>query len=171
MLSRVLSRVLPQVNGLRQERTEHVMCPGHVYGVNSFDTRTLVGNWAEERCDKAYVPSLAKMPSGNDWQWRTTSAEMTANLAHKVLPGKASNSDTLYTHFSSKVRAAHGPHMPSQDTATRRSWPSHAKLRPRDPPSPSHAKPNTPSQDPAPSLALTCQAATSALSLSPCAVL
>merc|ERR1711988_1970299 len=35
-----------QVNGLRQERTEHVMCPGHVYGVNSFDTRTLCGNWA-----------------------------------------------------------------------------------------------------------------------------
>jgi len=90
------------VNGLRQERTEHVMCPGHVYGVNSYDTRTLVGNWAEERCDKAYVPSQLKVPSGNDWQWRTTASEMTANLAHKVLPTKASNSDTMYTHFSSQ---------------------------------------------------------------------
>ena len=77
-LERSLSTNVPdhptaiQVNGLRQERTEHVMCPGHVYGVNSYDTRTLCGNWAEERCDKAYKPSTTKAPSGSDWQFRTT---------------------------------------------------------------------------------------------------
>ena len=90
-----------QVNGLRQERTEHVMCPGHVYGVNSYDVRTLCGNWAEERSDKSYRPSTLKAPSGNDWQFQTTYGQMTSELAHKVLPAKASNSETMYTHPSS----------------------------------------------------------------------
>jgi len=84
-----------QVNGLRQERTEHVMCPGHVYGVNTFDTRTLVGNWAEERCDKAYKPSSHKAPSGSDWQFQTTYADMTQHTA--CVPEKASNAETMYT--------------------------------------------------------------------------
>ena len=102
-LERSLSTNIPdhptaiQVNGLRQERTEHVMCPGHVYGTNSFDTRTLVGNWAEERCDKAYIPSDSKCPTGSDWQWPTTYNEMTKNLAHKVIPAKASNAETMFT--------------------------------------------------------------------------
>lgn len=91
-----------QVNGLRQERTEHVMCPGHVYGVNSFDARTLCGNWAEERCDKSYVPSELKASTGNDWQFSTTYNEMTANLAHKVLPTKGSNAETMFTKSGSK---------------------------------------------------------------------
>jgi len=90
-----------QVNGLRQERTEHVMCPGHVYGVNSFDARTLCGNWAEERCDKSYVPSDLKASTGNDWQFQTTYGEMTNNLAHKVLPQKGTNSETMYTKAGS----------------------------------------------------------------------
>ena len=113
-LERSLSTNIPdhptaiQVNGLRQERTEHVMCPGHVYGTNSFDSRTLVGNWAEERCDKSYKPSLGKASTGNDWYLLSTYNEMTSNLAHKVIPSKGSNSETLYTHpdssFSTGVR-------------------------------------------------------------------
>jgi len=90
-----------QVNGLRQERTEHVMCPGHVYGVNTYDVRTLVGNWAEERCDKAYLPSSTKAPSGSDWQFQTTYGVMTKHTLDKVLPDKASNAATMYTHPSS----------------------------------------------------------------------
>lgn len=78
------------------------MCPGHVFGVNTFDTRTLCGNWAEERCDKAYKPSSNKAPTGSDWQWQTTYAEATKHTKDKVLPGKASNSDTMYTHPSSQ---------------------------------------------------------------------
>jgi len=93
-----------QVNGLRQERTEHVMCPGHVYGVNTFDTRTLVGNWAEERCDKAYKPSLSKAPTGSDWQFQTTYGDMTQHTQTKVVPGKASNAETMYT----SQRSAYG---------------------------------------------------------------
>merc|ERR1711871_367726 len=79
-----------QVNGLRQERTEHVMCPGHVYGVNSFDARVLCGNWAEERADKSYVPSDLKASTGADWQFETTYGDMTKNTLSKVLPDKAS---------------------------------------------------------------------------------
>lgn len=103
-LERSLSTNIPdhptaiQVNGLRQERTEHVMCPGHIYGVNSYDARTLCGNWAEERCDKAYVPSVAKASTGSDWQFKTTYNDMTENLAHKVLPAKGTNSVTMYMH-------------------------------------------------------------------------
>ena len=83
-LDRSLSTNIPdhptaiQVNGLRQERTEHVMCPGHVYGVNSYDARVLCGNWAEERCDKSYVPPPNKMPSGSIGM-RTTYNDMTQN--------------------------------------------------------------------------------------------
>jgi len=90
-----------QVNGLRQERTEHVMCPGHVYGVNSFDARTLCGNWAEERADKSYLPSELKASTGNDWQWSTTYSEMTDNRADRVLPSKGSNAETMYTKAGS----------------------------------------------------------------------
>lgn len=104
-LERSLSTNIPdhptaiQVNGLRQERTEHVMCPGHIYGVNTFDTRTLVGNWAEERCDKSYQPSVLKAPTGSDWQFQTTYSDMTQYT--KALPNKASNAETMYTHPSS----------------------------------------------------------------------
>jgi len=90
-----------QVNGLRQERTEHVMCPGHVYGVNSFDSRTLCGNWAEERADKSYKPSVLKAATGNDWQFETTYGHMTKVTDAKVLPDKGSNAETLYTHPAS----------------------------------------------------------------------
>ena len=90
-----------QVNGLRQERTEHVMCPGHVYGVNSYDVRTLCGNWAEERSDKAYVPSEYKAPTGRDWQFQTTYGDMTQHTKKLVLPSHASNAMTMYTHPSS----------------------------------------------------------------------
>ncbi len=90
-----------QVNGLRQERTEHVMCPGHVYGVNSFDARVLCGNWAEERCDKSYVPSSLKASTGNDWQMTTTYGEMTKNREALVRPSKGSNADTMYTQGGS----------------------------------------------------------------------
>ena len=102
-LERSLSTNIPdhptaiQVNGLRQERTEHVMCPGHISGVNSYDARTLCGNWAEERCDKAYAPSELKASKGNDWQFPTTYAEMTKHIAPKVLPSKGSNAETMYT--------------------------------------------------------------------------
>ena len=107
-LERSLSTNIPdhptaiQVNGLRQERTEHVMCPGHVYGVNSYDTRTLCGNWSEERCDKAYKPSQGKAPTGSDWQFQTTYGDMTHNMIEKVLPEKTSNSATMYTHPASQ---------------------------------------------------------------------
>jgi len=90
------------VNGLRQERTVDVMCKGHVYGVNTYDTRTLCGNWSEERSDKAHVPSAWKAPTGSDWQWRTTYTDMTQHLVGKVLPSKGSNAESLYTHKSSK---------------------------------------------------------------------
>ena len=106
-LERSLSTNIPdhptaiQVNGLRQERTEHVMCPGHIYGVNSYDARTLCGNWAEERCDKAYVPSVGKAPTGSDWQFETTYGAMTQHTLKKVLPDKASNSVTMYMHGTS----------------------------------------------------------------------
>jgi len=104
-LGRSLSTNIPdhptaiQVNGLRQERTEHVMCPGHVYGVGTYDTRTLVGNWAEERSDKSYKPSQHKAPSGSDWQFGTTYSEMTQYA--KTIPEKASNAETMFTHPSS----------------------------------------------------------------------
>ena len=91
-----------QVNGLRQERTENVMCPGHVFGTNTFDARTLCGNWAEERCDKSYQPSTSKAPTGSDWQWQTTYGEASKHMASKVLPSKASNAETMYTHPTSK---------------------------------------------------------------------
>ena len=106
-LERSLSTNIPdhptaiQVNGLRQERTEHVMCPGHIYGVNTYDARTLTGNWAEERCDKAYLPSVGKAPTGSDWQFETTYGAMTTHTQHKVLPDKASNSVTMYMHGTS----------------------------------------------------------------------
>jgi len=106
-LERSLSTNVPdhptaiQVNGLRQERTEHVMCPGHIYGVNTYDSRTLCGNWSEERADKSYVPSDARAPNGTGMGFETTYGEMTRNLMHKVLPAKGTNSDTLYTHSSS----------------------------------------------------------------------
>jgi len=106
-LERSLSTNIPdhptaiQVNGLRQERTEHVMCPGHVYGVNSFDSRTLVGNWAEERSDKAYRPSVGKAATGNDWQFATTYGEMTKVTDKQILPSKGSNAETMYTHTTS----------------------------------------------------------------------
>lgn len=107
-LERSLSTNIPdhptaiQVNGLRQERTVDVMCKGHVYGVNTYDTRTLCGNWSEERSDKAHMPSSWKSSSGNDWQWRTTYNDMTEHVVGKVLPSKGSNANTLYTHASSK---------------------------------------------------------------------
>jgi len=106
-LERSLSTNIPdhptaiQVNGLRQERTEHVMCPGHVYGVNSFDARTLCGNWAEERCDKAYKPSEHKAATGSDWQFQTTYGDLTKHTLKKVLPDKGSNAATMYTHPAS----------------------------------------------------------------------
>jgi hypothetical protein len=90
-----------QVNGLRQERTEHVMCPGHVFGVNSYDARVLCGNWAEERSDKSYNPSDLKASTGNDWWMETTYGEMTKNRSHLVRPPKGSNSDTMYTQKGS----------------------------------------------------------------------
>jgi len=107
-LERSLSTNIPdhptaiQVNSLRQERTIDVMCKGHVYGVNTYDTRTLSGNWSEERCDKAHTPSPWKASSGSDWQWRTTFDDMTKNMSDKVLPSRGSNAETLYTHVSSK---------------------------------------------------------------------
>jgi hypothetical protein len=106
-LERSLSTNIPdhptaiQVNGLRQERTEHVMCPGHVFGIGSYDSRVLCGNWAEERSDKSYVPSVGKASTGNDWQWSTTYRQMTENLADKVLPAPGTNAETMYTHPSS----------------------------------------------------------------------
>merc|ERR1719231_1369890 len=87
-----------QVNGLRQERTEDVMCPGYVDGVNSYNARTLCGNWAEERCDKAYLPSYHKAASGrNAWLYETTYAAQTKHAKDMVLPVAGSNADTLYT--------------------------------------------------------------------------
>jgi len=91
-----------QVNGLRQERTADVICKGYVHGVNTYDSRTLCGNWSEERCDKSHVPSAWKAPTGRDWQWRTTYGEMTQHLDEKVLPVKGSNAETLYTHPASR---------------------------------------------------------------------
>jgi len=107
-LERSLSTNIPdhptaiQVNGLRQERTVDVMCKGHVYGVNTYDTRTLCGNWSEERCDKAHVPSAWKAPSGSDWQWRTTYQELTKHTQDMVVPQKGSNADTMYTSQKSQ---------------------------------------------------------------------
>jgi len=87
-----------QVNGIRQERTDDVMCPGYVDGVNSYDTRTLCGNWAEERSDKAYVPSYHKAASGrNSWRYVSTYGAQTAHAADKVLPVSGSNALTMYT--------------------------------------------------------------------------
>ena len=108
-LERSLSTNIPdhptaiQVNGLRQERTVNVICPGHVYGVNTFDTRTLVGNWAEERSDKSYVPSGYKAPTGRDWAWQTTYMAQAEHATDKVLPIKASNAETVFTHPRSEL--------------------------------------------------------------------
>jgi len=91
-----------QVNGIRQERTEDVLCPGYVDGTNSYDARTLVGNWAEERCDKAYTPSSHKIATGAlPARWKTTYGVQTAHAARKVLPVKGSSAATMYTHPSS----------------------------------------------------------------------
>ena len=127
-LERSLSTNIPdhptaiQVNGLRQERTEHVMCPGHIYGVNSYDARTLCGNWAEVRCDKAYVPSVAKASTGSDWQFKTTYNDMTDNLAHKVLPRKGTNSDkpslARFTRCRNEPARPESSHARSERCAT-----------------------------------------------------
>jgi len=96
-----------QVNGLRQERTSGSLCPGYVDGVNSYDARTLVGNWAEERSDKAYRPSYHKASTCRQpSRWRTTYMEQTEHSADKVLPERGSNAQTLYT--SSKSALATG---------------------------------------------------------------
>merc|ERR1719203_1627878 len=93
-----------QVNGIRQERTEDVLCPGYVDGVNSYDVRTLCGNWAEERCDKAYVPSYHKSASGrSSSRWSTTYGDQTNHASHKVLPFRGSNALTMYTHPASAL--------------------------------------------------------------------
>ena len=107
-LERSLSTNIPdhptaiQVNGLRQERVVDMLCPGHIYGVATYDSRTLCGNWAEERCDKSYTPSQWKAPSGSDWQWKTTYGEQTKHTQGKVLPGKGSNAATMYSHPGSQ---------------------------------------------------------------------
>jgi len=93
-----------QVNGLRQERTEDVMCPGYVDGVSSYNARTLCGNWAEERSDKAYAPSLHNAPTGrNAHRYESTYAAQTTLMAGKVLPTRGSNALTAYTHPSSTL--------------------------------------------------------------------
>lgn len=96
-----------QVNGLRQERAADILGKGHEFGVNTYDSRTLCGNWAEERCDKAHRPSAWKAPSGSDWQWQTTYNEQTSHASGLVVPKKGSNADTMFTQANSKVRRAH----------------------------------------------------------------
>lgn len=92
-----------QVNGLRQERVVDAMCPGFVSGTNSYDARTLCGNWSEERCDKAYRPSEQKASKNNDWQFGTSTQAEAREHAHKVLPARGSNSLTPYTHPASEL--------------------------------------------------------------------
>jgi len=108
-LERSLSTNIPdhptaiQVNGLRQERSVDVMCKGHVFGVNTYDTRTLHGNWFEERCDKAHIPSPWNAPLMNaSLQQTTTYADLTKYATSKVLPAQGSNSETMFTHPCSK---------------------------------------------------------------------
>lgn len=73
------------MNALRQERTEDTLCPGYIEGVNSFDARVLCGNWAEERCDKAYKPSEHKRAGGGkSWSYRTTYQDLNEWADHKV---------------------------------------------------------------------------------------
>jgi len=91
-----------QVNGLRMERVEGVVCPGYVDGVGSYDSRVLCGNWNEERADKAYVPSEGKQSTGRQWMWQTTYEALTEHANHMVRPGKVSNAATLYTDPSSR---------------------------------------------------------------------
>ena len=60
-LDRSLSTNIPdhptaiQVNGLRMERVDGVVCPGYVEGVGSYDARVLCGNWSEEQIGRAHV--------------------------------------------------------------------------------------------------------------------
>ena len=102
-LDRSLSTNIPdhptaiQVNGLRMERVEGVVCPGYVEGVGSYDARVLCGNWSEERCDKAYVPSDGKASTGRAWQWETTYEALSKSVADKVRPPRVSNAATMYT--------------------------------------------------------------------------
>jgi len=104
-LERSLSTNIPdhptaiQVNGLRQERTADVMCKGHVYGVNSYDTRTLCGNWSEERSDKAHFP---KPLAGSGWTWETTYDAQTKHATVNVDLMKGTNAETMYTREGSK---------------------------------------------------------------------
>ena len=102
-LDRSLSTNIPdhptaiQVNGLRMERVEGVVCPGYVEGVGSYDARVLCGNWNEERCDKAYVPSEGNAATGRAWQWETTYEALSKSVADKVRPARVSNAATMYT--------------------------------------------------------------------------
>jgi len=102
-LARSLSTNIPdhptaiQVNGLRQERVEGIVCPGYVDGVGTYDARVLNGNWSEERADKAYVPSERKASTGRAWMWETTYEALTAHAADKVRPERVSNAATMYT--------------------------------------------------------------------------
>ena len=104
-LRRLSAARAAQVNGLRQERVADVMCPGFVSGTNSYDARTLCGNWAEERCDKAYRPSEHKASRNNEWQFSTSSQAQAKIVkeSHKALPAKGSNSLTPYTHPESEL--------------------------------------------------------------------
>lgn len=91
-----------QVNGLRQERVEGVVCPGYVDGVGSYDARVLCGNWSEERSDKSYVPSANNATTGRNWMWQTTYEALTAPTADRVRPPKGSNAATMYTDPASR---------------------------------------------------------------------
>ena len=97
-----------QVNGLRMERVEGVVCPGYVDGVGSYDARVLCGNWAEERSDKAYVPSIGKQSTGRNWMWETTYQALSKSVADRVRPAPVSNAETMYTdpksHFGTGKR-------------------------------------------------------------------
>jgi hypothetical protein len=92
------------VNSLRMERVENGLCPGYVEGVGSYDPRVLSGNWAEERCDKAYKPSALKVAKmGIPSMWKTEYMRQTEAQADKVLPEPGSNSLNMYTHPKSKM--------------------------------------------------------------------
>jgi len=97
-----------QVNGLRMERVEGVVCPGYVDGVGSYDARVLTGNWNEERSDKAYVPSIGKQSTGRAWMWETTYQALSASVKDRVRPAPVSNAQTMYTdptsHFGTGKR-------------------------------------------------------------------
>lgn len=88
------------VNGLKQKRTYMPTARGAGapdVSVNTFDARILCGNWSEERCDKAYIPSEHNQAKGKQWQYQTTYGHQTRHATAQIIPRQASNSETMYT--------------------------------------------------------------------------